>query len=91
MNDNGALAKSRYPRTIPVTEDVVGAYTDYQFERDRYGSTVGGGLASPTQADSVFVNLFRPPRSRAMRYATVNPRLTRIVRATSRWEVIVGR
>jgi hypothetical protein len=31
-NPNGALAKSRYPRWIPVTEPVVELHADYQHE-----------------------------------------------------------
>jgi integrase len=59
-NVNGALAKSRYPRTVPVTDDVVGLYADYQHERTRFGA-----IAS----DMVFVNQFRPPVGRPMGYA----------------------
>lgn len=54
INENGALAKSRYPRTIPVSERMVDAYADYQFERDRFDRT--------GENDAVFVNLFREPR-----------------------------
>ena len=32
-NPNGALAKSRFPRTVPASEAVLAAYGDYQFER----------------------------------------------------------
>lgn len=34
-NANGSLAKSRFPRSIPVTVDVVELYADYQFEKIR--------------------------------------------------------
>jgi len=37
-NVNGALAKSRYPRTVPVPDDVVDLYADYQHERGRSGA-----------------------------------------------------
>ena len=70
VNENGALAKSRYERTIPVTTDVVEAYADYQFERD----AVLPGL----QSEAVFVNLFRPPRGSAMRYCTVKDLFDRL-------------
>jgi hypothetical protein len=36
-NANGSLAKSRFPRSIPVTADVVDLYADYQFERNETG------------------------------------------------------
>jgi integrase/recombinase XerD len=72
LNTNGALAKSRYPRSIPVTEDVVDAYADYQFERDRLGRQ--------TQSDAVFVNLFRQPRGKAMGYANTKELFDRLAR-----------
>ena len=58
-NANGALAKSRYPRTIPVTDDVVGLYADYQHERSRLRAEA---------SDMVFVNLFRQPVGGPMTY-----------------------
>jgi integrase/recombinase XerD len=58
-NANGALAKSRYPRTIPVTDDVVGLYADYQYERCRLGAE---------GSDLVFVNVFREPVGQPMTY-----------------------
>ena len=70
LNENGALAKSRYERTIPVTTDVVEAYADYQFERD--------GIVPGLQSDSVFVNLFRPPLGQPMRYSTVKDLFDRL-------------
>ncbi|MFF7251512.1 tyrosine-type recombinase/integrase [Embleya sp. NPDC008237] len=59
-NPNRALAKSRRPRTIPVTPELVTLYTDYQHERSRV----------PEAADNpmVFVNLFRAPLGRALSY-----------------------
>jgi integrase len=32
-NENGAIAKSRYPRSVPVLDGLVGLYADYQHER----------------------------------------------------------
>jgi integrase/recombinase XerD len=32
-NPNGALAKSRFPRTVPASDAVLSAYADYQLER----------------------------------------------------------
>ena len=37
-NPNGALAKSRFPRTVPASDAVLAAYADYQYER---AETVG--------------------------------------------------
>jgi integrase/recombinase XerD len=72
LNANGALAKSRYPRSIPVTEDVVDAYADYQFERDR--------MRRQAQSDAVFVNLFRAPRGQPMGYANTKELFDRLAR-----------
>jgi integrase/recombinase XerD len=68
-NVNGALAKSRYPRTVPVAEEVVGLYADYQHERSRAGADV---------SDMVFVNLFRPPVGRPMSYANTKDLFNRL-------------
>jgi len=59
-NANGSLAKSRFPRSIPVTTEVVELYADYQFER----STTPEGDSS----DFVFVNLYKPPLGEPLRY-----------------------
>jgi integrase/recombinase XerD len=72
LNENSALAKSRYPRTIPVTERLVEAYSDYQFERDRFGPGVDN--------DAVFVNLFREPRGRSMSYSNAKEMVDRLAR-----------
>ncbi|WP_274919477.1 tyrosine-type recombinase/integrase [Streptomyces sp. WZ-12] len=50
-NTNGALAKARVPRAIPVTTDVVGLYADYTYERAR--------LLPQDDQELVFVNLLR--------------------------------
>jgi integrase/recombinase XerD len=63
VNSNGALAKSRYSRTVPVVEDVVGLYADYGFER----ATVREGDDCPF----VFVNLFGSNLGAPMTYANV--------------------
>jgi integrase/recombinase XerD len=73
MNANGALAKSRYPRSIPVTDQTVDAYADYQYERDRFDPSAA--------SDAVFVNLFRDPRGRAMSYANTKEMFDRLGRA----------
>lgn len=60
INANGALAKSRFQRSIPVTPQVVDKYATYQFER----SCVPGAGDS----DFVFVNLYKPPVGEPLRY-----------------------
>jgi hypothetical protein len=49
-NANGSFAKSRFPRSIPVTADVVDLYADYQFERSE--------IPEGDSTDFVFVNLY---------------------------------
>jgi integrase/recombinase XerD len=71
VNTNGALAKSRYPRTIPVTNDVVGLYANYQHERYRTGTD---------DSDMVFVNQFRPPLGRPMTYSNAKDLFDRLSR-----------
>jgi integrase len=70
MNANGALAKCRFPRSIPVTEQLVDLYADYQHER----SSTDGADAS----DLVFVNLYRPPIGEPVRYHNVKKLFDRI-------------
>lgn len=69
-NANGALAKSRYPRSIPVTPELVGLYADYQYERDAVTEAAG--------CDMVFVNLFHAPLGEPMRYGTVKELFDRL-------------
>lgn len=58
-NPNGAWAKSRRPRVVPLDFLTVGAFDTYEFER----------MTVPQAADSdfVFVNLFRKPLGTPMR------------------------
>jgi integrase len=58
-NPNGAWAKSRRQRTVPLDFLTVGAFDTYEFER----MTVPDAAAS----DFVFVNLFRAPIGAPMR------------------------
>jgi integrase len=58
-NDNGALAKSRPPRHVPVLDGVVTAYRDYQILRD--------GLDGQ-ESDHVFVNVAGGVIGAAMTY-----------------------
>jgi integrase/recombinase XerD len=60
QNANGALAKTRKPRWIPVGEDIGGLYADYQWERDR--------VPEAADCDMVFVNLFAAPAGGPMKY-----------------------
>jgi len=63
-NPNGAWAKSRRQRVVPLDFLTVQAFDTYQFER----MAVLGAMGS----DLVFVNLFRPPLGAPMRLDTVN-------------------
>lgn len=74
-NENGALAKSRFPRSIPVPEGAVTLYADYAHERHQ---RLGAGDGSPL----VFVNLYRPPLGEPLRYSTVKATFDRLARAT---------
>jgi integrase/recombinase XerD len=69
MNSNGATAKSRVPRSIPVTQQLVEAYASYLNER--------GDLAAPGSSDFVFVNLRRPPIGSPMTYNNAKKMLER--------------
>lgn len=59
-NPNGALAKSRFPRTVPASDAVLDAYADYQHERSV--------LAGAEGTDMVLVNLYHAPMGAAMTY-----------------------
>jgi integrase/recombinase XerD len=59
-NPNGALAKSRFPRTVPVSEAVVHAYADYQLERAE--------VVGDDDSAMVLVNLYHAPLGAAMAY-----------------------
>jgi integrase/recombinase XerD len=74
-NANGALAKSRFSRSIPVAEAAVTLYSDYAHERHRL---LGDGDGCPL----VFVNLYRPPLGEPLRYQAVKAMFDRLARAT---------
>jgi integrase/recombinase XerD len=59
-NPNGALAKSRFPRTVPASDAVLASYADYQHER----AALSGGDGT----DLVLVNLYHQPLGAAMTY-----------------------
>jgi integrase/recombinase XerD len=69
LNDNGALAKSRFERTIPITDEIAGLYADYQHERFDLISN---------DSDMVFVNLYRPPLGRPMTYSNTKDLFNRL-------------
>jgi len=73
-NTNGALVKTRKPRAIPVTPDVVDDYADYAHERSRV--LVGD------RSDFVFVNLYRPPLGEGMSYPNAKEMFDRLAAAT---------
>ncbi|MFF3062531.1 tyrosine-type recombinase/integrase [Streptomyces sp. NPDC057909] len=74
-NPNRALAKSRQPRTLPVTADLVALYADYQYERDSIAGTAGTRM--------VFVNLSRPPVGRPMSYPNTKAMFDRLARTAT--------
>lgn len=71
-NPNGAWAKSRRARAVPVDELLVLAYDSYWFERD---------VCQPARrCDFVLVNLFREPVGAPMRPGAVNELLAALSR-----------
>jgi integrase/recombinase XerD len=71
-NPNGALAKSRFPRTVPTTASLATAYADYQFERVR--------VLGDDENDMVFVNLYHQPLGAAMVYRAAKRFFDRVAR-----------
>jgi integrase/recombinase XerD len=59
-NPNGALAKSRFPRTVPVSDVVLASYADYQHERAE--------LVGEAGTEIVLVNLYHQPLGAPMTY-----------------------
>jgi integrase/recombinase XerD len=62
-NPNGALAKSRFPRMVPVSDAVLAGYADYQHER--------AGLVGEDSTEMVLVNLYHQPLGAPMTYRAV--------------------
>jgi integrase/recombinase XerD len=58
-NENGALAKSIWPRVVPVTTALVRCHNVYRVERDR--------VPAAEHSDYLLVNLWRTPLGRALR------------------------
>ena len=73
-NPNGALAKSRFPRTVPASDAVLAAYAGYQHER----AGLAGGDGGDT--DLVLVNLYHQPLGAAMTYRAVKDFFDRLAR-----------
>jgi len=57
-NENGALAKSIWPRVLPVTSALVRCHNAYRFVRD--------AVPAAAESDYLLVNLWRPPLGRAV-------------------------
>lgn len=57
-NENGALAKSVWPRVVPVTKQLVACHDAYRFCRD--------AVPAASESDYLLVNLWRPPLGRAL-------------------------
>jgi site-specific recombinase XerD len=57
-NENGALAKSHWPRVVPVTKALVRCHDAYRAERD--------SVPEATESDYLLVNLWRAPHGRAL-------------------------
>ena len=73
INDNNALAKSHYPRSVPVGSALVGSYRDYQYERDR--------IIRRSSCDFVFVNLYAATdQDTAMKYQNTRKCLQRVAK-----------
>jgi integrase/recombinase XerD len=71
-NVNGAWAKSRRSRAVPVDDLVVLAYDSYVFERHR--------CREARDCDFVLVNLFHPPLGAPMPPGAINELLARLSR-----------
>jgi site-specific recombinase XerD len=57
-NENGALAKSIWPRVVPVTKPLVLCHDAYRFERD--------AVPEAAESDYLLVNLWRGPLGHAL-------------------------
>ncbi len=74
-NPNGALAKSRFSRSVPVAEAAVGLYADYAHERH-------GRLGEDDESPLVFVNLYRAPLGGPLRYGNAKEMFDRLAART---------
>jgi site-specific recombinase XerD len=69
-NENGALAKSIFPRRVPVCRELVWRYNAYRAERDR--------VPEAAASDFVLVNLYRAPLGRALSAGSVEELFVRL-------------
>lgn len=70
-NPNGALVKSRFPRTVPASDAILATYADYCFERSEVGDDEG---------DMVLVNLYHRPIGAPMSYRAAKGFFDRLAR-----------
>jgi site-specific recombinase XerD len=80
-NVNGAWAKSRHSRAVPVDGLVVQAHDQYVLER--------AGVSGAAVSDFVFVNLFRPPAGAPMKPGAVNELFTALCRRAGLDQAVV--
>ncbi len=69
-NENKALAKSIWPRVVPVTTGLVRCHNAYRTARDR--------VPAAEQSDYLLVNLWRPPLGRALSLDAVEQLFVRL-------------
>lgn len=69
-NENRALAKSFYPRVLPVTKELVWLHDAYRTERD--------AVAEAAESDYLLVNLWRAPLGRALSVGSVEELFVRL-------------
>jgi site-specific recombinase XerD len=69
-NENEALAKSVWPRVLPVTTALVRCHNAYRFARD--------AVPAAAESDYLLVNLWRPPLGRALRADAVEQLFVRV-------------
>ncbi|HUL28475.1 MAG TPA: tyrosine-type recombinase/integrase, partial [Streptosporangiaceae bacterium] len=67
-----ALAKSRFPRTVPASDAVLSSYAGYQHERAE--------ILGEDDCDLVFVNLYRDPLGAPMTYRAAKRLFERLAR-----------
>ncbi|MGO9928254.1 MAG: tyrosine-type recombinase/integrase, partial [Mycobacterium sp.] len=72
-NPNGSLAKSRSPRVVPASNNVLGAYGDYQVERS--------AIVGADGCDMVLVNLYHQPLGQPTSYRAVKDFFDRLARS----------
>ena len=80
-NINGAWAKSRHSRAVPVDGLVVQAHDQYVLER--------AGISGASVSDFVLVNLFRPPVGAPMKPGAVNELFTALCRRAGLEQAVV--